>query len=397
MSDAVIVAVSRSPIGRAYKGSFANMRADDLLLQIAREVLAQVPEFDATQLDDILLGCSLAGGEQGFNLGRVLAVRMGLDGVPGTTVNRFCASSLQTTRMAFHSIRAGESRAVLSLGLECVSRLIPNVPDDYSLRNEVFVDLPASPSPWVDPRDHDLMPDVHMSMGQTAENVASIYSITRNEMDEFALRSQQLTLGSAMNGFWDIDITPVRLSDGTLVGKDDGPRPESTLEGLTQLKPIFLENGTVTAGNCCGLNDGAAGVLVMSADYARELGITPLARIVSSAVSGLSPEIMGLGPIEASRRALQIAGLNAADIDQIEINEAFAAQVIPCYRELDFPLERVNINGGAIAIGHPYGMTGARITTTMINSLKFHDQEFGLETMCVAGGMGMAMIFQRLS
>lgn len=373
------------------------MRADDLLLQISRDVLAQVPEFDATQLDDILLGCSLAGGEQGFNLGRVLAVRMGLDQVPGTTVNRFCASSLQTTRMALHSIRAGESRAVLSLGLECVSRLMPNVPDDYSLKNQDFVGLPASTSPWTDPRKNEVMPDVHMSMGETAENVASLYSITRNEMDEFALRSQELTSRSSMNGFWDIDITPVRLADSTLVTKDDGPRPGSTLEGLSQLKPIFRENGTITAGNCCGLNDGAAAVLVMSADYARDLGITPLARILSSAVSGLSPEIMGLGPIEASRRALKIAGLTAGDIDQVEINEAFAAQVIPCYRELNIPLERVNVNGGAIAIGHPYGMTGARITTTMINSLKFHDQEFGLETMCVAGGMGMAMIFQRLS
>jgi acetyl-CoA C-acetyltransferase len=397
MSDAVIVSVSRSAIGRAYKGSFANLRADDLLLQIATDVLAQVPEFNAETLDDILLGCSLAGGEQGFNLGRVLAVRMGLDHVPGTTVNRFCASSLQTTRMALHSIRAGESRAVLSLGLECVSRLIPNVPDDFSLRNSDFVGLPASTSPWTDPRTRGVMPDVHMSMGETAENVASLYGITRGEMDEFALRSQQLASKSSENGFWEMDITPVRLPDGTLVIKDDGPRPSTTLEGLSQLQPVFRSDGTVTAGNCCGLNDGAAGVLIMSAEYARELGITPLARIVSSAVSALSPEIMGLGPIVASMKALSLAGLSASDIDQIEINEAFAAQVIPCYQELDFPLEKVNINGGAIAVGHPYGMTGARITSTLLNSLKFHDQEFGLETMCVAGGMGMAMIFQRLS
>ena len=397
MSEAVIVAVSRSPIGRAFKGSLANLRADDLLLQIATDVLAQVPDFDARNLDDILLGCSLAGGEQGFNLARVLAVRMGLDNVPGATVNRYCASSLQTTRMAFHSINSGESRAVLSLGLECVSRLTPNVPDNFELRNSDFIALPPSPSPWTDPRSREVMPDVHMSMGETAENVASLCGITRREMDEFALRSQRLAGESIKNGFWEIDITPVRLPDGTLVTKDDGPRPESTIEGLTQLKPVFREDGTVTAGNCCGLNDGAAAVLVMSADYAQELGITPLARIVSSAVSGLSPEIMGLGPIEASRKAMHIAKLTAHDIDQIEINEAFAAQVIPSYRELQFPLEKVNVNGGAIAIGHPYGMTGARITSTMVNSLKFHDQEFGLETMCVAGGMGMAMIFQRLS
>jgi len=397
MSDAVIVAVSRSPIGRAFKGSFANLRADDLLLQIATDVLERVPDFDAKSIDDVLLGCSLAGGEQGFNLGRVLAVRMGLDQVPGTTVNRFCASSLQTTRMALHSIRAGESRAVLSLGLESVSRLLPNVPDNYEMRNSDFVDLPPSTSPWTDPRTREVMPDVHMSMGETAENVASIHGITRGEMDEFALRSQLLASKSAHDGFWDVDITPVTLADGTVVSKDDGPRPNTTLEALSQLQPVFRSDGTVTAGNCCGLNDGAAGALIMSADYARELGITPLARIVSSAVSGISPEIMGLGPIEASRKALDLAGMTASDIDQVEINEAFAAQVIPCYRELDFPLEKVNINGGAIAIGHPYGMTGARITSTLLNSLKFHDQEFGLETMCVAGGMGMAMIFQRLS
>jgi len=234
-------------------------------------------------------------------------------------------------------------------------------------------------------------------MGETAENVASLHGITRSEMDEFALRSQQLASHSAVNGFWEIDITPIRLADGTVITKDDGPRPDTTLEGLAQLKPVFREDGTVTAGNCCGLNDGAAGVLIMSAEYARDLGVTPLARIVSTSVSGLSPEIMGLGPIEASKKALRIAGLTSKDIDQVEINEAFAAQVIPSYRELDFPLEKVNINGGAIAIGHPYGMTGARITSTLVNSLKFHDQEFGLETMCVAGGMGMAMVIQRLS
>lgn len=397
MSEAVIVAVSRSPIGRAFKGSLVSLRGDDLALQIVQDVLRRVPQFNPQNLDDVILGCSLAGGEQGFNLGRVLAIRMGLDEVPGTTVNRYCASSLQTTRMAFHAIRAGEARAVLSVGLESVSRQASNSPDDIDLRNSEFLNLPEPSNPWEDPRKFGILPNVHISMGMTAENVASHSGVSRIEMDEFAFRSQQLTARAIDNGFWEKDITPVTLPDGGLVNKDDGPRPSTTLEGLSELKPVFREDGTVTAGNCCGLNDGAAAVLILEGDYARELGITPLARIVSTAVSALSPEIMGLGPIEASRKALQIAGLKPKDIDQVEINEAFAAQVIPSYKELGFSLDQVNVNGGAISIGHPYGMTGARITSTLVNSLNFHDQEFGLETMCVAGGMGMAMVVQRLS
>jgi len=397
MFEAVIVAVSRSPIGRAFKGSLVSLRGDDLALQIVQDVLCRVPQFNPQNLDDVILGCSLAGGEQGFNLGRVLAIRMGLDEVPGTTVNRYCASSLQTTRMAFHAIRAGEARAVLSVGLESVSRQASNNPDDLDSRNSEFLNLPDPTDPWEDPRKFGALPNVHISMGMTAENVASHSGVSRIEMDEFAYRSQQLTAKAINNGFWEKDITPVTLPDGSSVNTDDGPRPSTTLQGLSELKPVFREDGTVTAGNCCGLNDGAAAVLILEADYARALGITPLARIMSTAVSALSPEIMGLGPIEASRKALQIADLKPKDIDQVEINEAFAAQVIPSYKELGFSLDQVNINGGAISIGHPYGMTGARITSTLINSLSFHDQEFGLETMCVAGGMGMAMVVQRLS
>lgn len=397
MPEAVIVAAARSPIGRAFKGSMTGIRGDDLTAQIVRSAFAQIPGFDPTTLDDFIIGCGLPGGEQGFNIGRVVPVLLGLDGVPGTTVNRYCASSLQSTRIAAHAIRVGEAHAIVSAGVEIVSRTGPTNPDDPALRNPLFEQSVPATSPWSEPRTRGQLPNIHVDMGITAENVAQMRGISRVEQDEFAFRSQELAAKARLDGFWERDITPITLPDGSILRADEGPRPKTTMEGLANLQPIFREGGTVTAGNCCGLNDGAAALVVMSDTRAAELGLTPLARIVSTAVSGLSPEIMGLGPVEASRKALALAGLTASDIDQVEINEAFAAQVIPSHRDLGFDLEKVNVNGGAIAVGHPYGMTGARISTTLIHSLQARDQQFGLETMCVAGGMGMAMVLERLS
>jgi acetyl-CoA C-acetyltransferase len=397
MPDAVIVAAARSPIGRAFKGSLKGIRGDDLTAQIVQAAFNQIPGFDPHTLDDFIVGCGLPGGEQAFNIGRVVPVLLGLDDVAGVTVSRYCASSLQSTRMAAHAIKAGEAHAIVSAGVELVSRLSATNPDDASLRNPAFASAVSGSSPWINPRTNGQMPDLHLDMGITAENVASLLGISRLGQDEFAYRSQQLAEQARLNGFWDVDITPITLPDGSVVRADDSPRPSTTMEGLTDLQPVFRENGTVTAGNCCGLNDGAAALVIMSDSRAAELGLTPLARILSTAVSALSPEIMGLGPVEASRRALALAGLTSADVDQVEINEAFAAQVIPTYQQLGFDLDRVNVNGGAIAVGHPYGMSGARITTTLIHSLQVRDQQFGLETMCVAGGMGMAMVLERLS
>ncbi len=400
MRDAVIVATARSPIGRAFKGSLTGIRPDDLTAQIIRAALDKIPQLNPIEVDDILLGCGLPGGEQGFNIARVVGVLLGLDSVPGATVNRFCASSLQTTRMALHAIRAGEADVMVSGGVEMVSRLTIDNPDFADARNPVFsqrATATASVGPWRDPRGRGYIPNVYVDMGTTAENVAGMFGITRREMDEFAFASQMKALAGKESGFWDFDITPITLPDGTVIRADDGPRPSTTLEGLAGLTPVFSESGLITAGNACGLNDGAAAVVIMSGAKAKELGITPLARIVSTAVSALSPEVMGLGPIEATRRALALAGMTVADIDQFEINEAFAAQVIPSQRELGIPDEKLNVHGGAIALGHPYGMTGARITTTLINSLRSRDDQFGVETMCVAGGMGMAMVLERLS
>lgn len=397
MPDAVIVAAARSPIGRAFKGTMTGIRGDELTVQIVRAALAQIPGFDPHTLDDFIVGCGLPGGEQGFNIARVVPVLLGLDDVPGVTVNRYCASSLQSTRMAAHAIRAGEASAIVSAGVEVVSRTSATNPDDVALRNARFVSGEQQTSPWRNPRSSGQLPNLHVDMGVTAENVAGLRGISRLEQDEFAFRSQQRAEIARLEGFWDRDITPITLPDGSVIRADDSPRPSTSMEGLSNLQPVFREGGTVTAGNCCGLNDGAAALVIMSDSRAAELGLTPLARIVSTAASALSPEIMGLGPVDASRRALALAGLTAADIDQVEINEAFAAQVIPTYQELGFDLDRVNVNGGAIAVGHPYGMSGARITTTLIHSLQTRDQQFGLETMCVAGGMGMAMVIERLS
>ena len=406
MPEAVIVATARSPIGRAFKGSLASIRPDDLAAQIVATALSKVPQLQIADIEDLILGCGLPGGEQGHNMARVVAVMLGYDSLPGTTVTRYCSSSLQTTRMAFHAIKAGEGDVFISAGVECVSRFAAGSSDSLpDTKNPVFAGAEqhsaelasGGPPQWQDPRQDGRIPDVYIAMGQTAENVAQLRGISRAEQDEFAVRSQNLAEKSAANGFWQRDITPVTLPDGSTVSADDGPRAGTTLEKVAALKPVFRPDGTVTAGNCCALNDGAAALIVMSDRKAAELGITPLARIVSTGLTGLSPEIMGLGPVEASRQALSRAGMTIEDVDLAEINEAFAAQVIPSYQDLGIDIEKLNVNGGAIAVGHPFGMTGARIATTLLNSLQFHDKTFGLETMCVGGGQGMAMIFERLS
>ncbi|WP_327074076.1 acetyl-CoA C-acetyltransferase [Kitasatospora purpeofusca] len=406
MPEAVIVSATRSPIGRAFKGSLKDVRPDDLTAHIIQAALAKVPQLDPREIDDLMLGCGLPGGEQGHNLARIVAVQMGMDYLPGTTITRYCSSSLQTTRMALHAIKAGEGDVFLSAGVETVSRSIHGTSDGMpGTMNPLFGDAQARTAlraetgggEWHDPREDGLLPDAYIAMGQTAENLAALKGITRAEQDEFGVRSQNLAEAAIKAGFWEREITPVTTPDGTVVSTDDGPRAGVTLEGVSGLKPVFRPDGTVTAGNCCPLNDGAAALVIMSDTKARELGITPLARVVSTGVSALSPEIMGYGPVEASKQALKRAGLSIGDIDLVEINEAFAAQVIPSYRDLGVDLDRLNVNGGAIAVGHPFGMTGARITTTLINSLQWHDKQFGLETMCVGGGQGMAMVLERLS
>jgi acetyl-CoA C-acetyltransferase len=406
MPEAVIVATARSPIGRAFKGSLSGIRPDDLAAQMVTAALAKVPQLDPADVGDLILGCGLPGGEQGFNMARVVAVLLGHDHLPGTTVNRYCSSSLQTTRMAFHAIKAGEGDVYISAGVECVSRFVKGSSDSLpDTKNPRFDEAQqraerastGDAGPWHDPRSDGQLPDIYIAMGQTAENVAELRGITREQQDEFGVRSQNLAEKAIADGFWQREIIPVTMPDGTVVTADDGPRPGTTIEKVAALQPVFRPNGTVTAGNCCPLNDGAAAVVVMSDLKAAELGITPLARIVSSGVTALSPEIMGLGPVEASRQALARAGMAIADIDLVEINEAFAAQVIPSYTDLGVDIAKLNVNGGAIAVGHPFGMTGARIATTLLNSLQFHDATLGLETMCVGGGQGMAMIFERLS
>lgn len=405
MPEAVIVAAARSPIGRAFKGSLKDVRADDLATAMVQAALAQVPELDPTSLDDLALGCAQPAGEQGYGLARVVAVQLGLDHLPGVTVQRYCASSLQTTRMAAHAIRSGEAEAMISAGAECVSRFsagkadgMPNTQnpkfDQAKQRSEQRSG--AGVPEWTDPRERGELPDVYLAMGQTAENVAQLCKVSRQQQDEYAAGSQQRAEKAIADGFFATDITPFTLDDGTVVSTDDGPRAGVTAESLSSLKPVFRPDGTVTAGNCCGLNDGAAALVVMSDTRAKELGLTPLARIVSTGVAGISPEIMGLGTVEASRQALKNARLDVSDLDIIEINEAFAAQVVPTIDHLGLDRDRVNPFGGAIALGHPYGQTGARMTTTLINGLRWNDGRYGLETMCTAGGQGMAMVIERL-
>jgi acetyl-CoA C-acetyltransferase len=406
MPEAVIVATARSPIGRAFKGSLKDLRPDDLAATIIRAALDKVPALDPADIDDLMLGCGLPGGEQGYNMGRVVSVLLGMDHLPGTTITRYCSSSLQTTRMAMHAIKAGEGDVFISAGVEMVSRFVKGNSDSLpDTQNPVFTDAQArvakvaesGADSWHDPREDGDVPDIYVAMGQTAENLALYKDVSRQDMDEFAVRSQNLAEKAIDEGFWEREITPVTTPDGTVVSKDDGPRAGTTLEGISGLKPVFRPDGRVTAGNACPLNDGAAAVIVMSDTKARELGLTPLARVVSTAVTGLSPEIMGYGPVDASKLALQRAGMTIDDMDLVEINEAFAAQVIPSYRDLGIDIDKLNVHGGAIAVGHPFGMTGARITGTLINGLQTRDKTFGLETMCVGGGMGMAMVLERLS
>ena len=407
MPEAVIVATARSPIGRAFKGSLKDIRPDDLTATVVQAALDKVPALDPHDIDDLMLGCGLPGGEQGMNMGRVVSVLLGMDHLPGTTITRYCSSSLQTTRMAFHAIKAGEGDAYISAGVETVSRFIKGNSDmipEQELTNPVFGDaqlrtLKAQEGGldgWTDPRESGDLPDVYVAMGQTAENVALLKNVSREEMDEFAARSQQLTEKAIADGFWERDVVPIPTPDGQTVTKDDGPRAGTTVEGLSGLKPVFRPDGRVTAGNACPLNDGAAAVIVMSDTKAEQLGLEPLARIVSTAVTGLSPEIMGLGPVDAIKLALARADKSVDDIDLFEINEAFAAQVIPSYKEVGIPLDKLNVHGGAIAVGHPFGMTGARITSTLLGGLQVRDGRFGVESMCVGGGMGMAMVIERL-
>ena len=406
MPEAVIVSTSRSPIGRAYKGSLKDIRPDDLSVQVIKAAMDKIG-LTGDQVDDVAVGCAEPHEEHSGNMARRIAVQLGWDATPATTVNRFCASSVQTARMAFHAIKAGEGDIFVSAGVECVSRYksfgSAGV-DDPSSQNEIFAEAQQrtlkyaeTNETWHDPRADGQIPDVYISMGQTAENVATLRGISREEQDIFGVRSQNLAEESINNGFFAREITPITLPDGTVVSTDDGPRAGTTVEGLSQLKPVFRPDGSVTAGNACPLNDGAAAVMVMSDTKAKALGITPLARIVASGVSALNPEIMGLGPIEACRQALARAGMTIDEIDLVEINEAFAAQVVPSARHLEIPWEKLNVNGGSIALGHPFGMTGARIMTTLIHGLIDADKRFGLETMCVGGGQGMAMIIERLN
>ncbi|MGL5866123.1 MAG: acetyl-CoA C-acetyltransferase [Dermatophilaceae bacterium] len=407
MPEAVIVATARTPIGRAFKGSLREVRPDDLSAQVLTGLLATVPALDPATIDDLYWGCAEPSGKHGSNLARVIAVLAGLDHLPAATVNRFCASSTQAMRMAFHAIRAGEGEAFVVGGVECVSQYSAFAGaggSDTEVQNPLFADaadrsaaMAASNATWSDPRLSGGLPDVYLAMGQTAENVATLRGVTRERQDEWGVRSQNRAEAAIDDGFFAREIVPVTLPDGSVVSTDDGPRAGVTLEAVAQLQPVFRDGGTVTAGNCCPLNDGASGVVVMSDTRARSLGVTPLARIVSTGVSGLSPEIMGLGPVEASRQALARAGMSITDIDLYEINEAFAAQVLPSADDLGMDPDRLNVHGGAIALGHPFGSTGTRIMTTLLNGLQARGGSVGLETMCVGGGQGMAIIVERLS
>ena len=403
MPEAVIVAATRSPIGRANKGSMTELRPDDLAATIVKAALAQVPGLEHSELDDLIIGCAQPAGEQGYNLGRVVAILAGLSGVPGMTVNRYCSSSLASIRIAAHAIRAGEGNAFIAAGVETVSRYgigrsdgapgshNPRFADAEGRTNDRLLGEGGIWSPNAG------LPDVYVAMGQTAENVAELEGVSRLDQDEFAALSQQRAGAAQENGFFAREITPITLPNGTVLDKDDCPRPTTTKEKLADLKPVFRPDGTVTAGNACPLNDGAAAVIVMSDVRAKELGLTPLARIISTGLSALDPEIMGLGPVGASQQALARAGMSIKDVDLVEINEAFAAQVIPSARQLGIPYEKLNINGGALALGHPFGMTGARIMATLLNGLRSTGGTIGLETMCVGGGQGMAMIVERLN
>jgi acetyl-CoA C-acetyltransferase len=396
MPEAVIVDAIRTPIGRAVKGSLKTVRADDLAAIPLKALIERNPQVDQTSIGDVMMGCGYGEGEQGYNIARLATLIAGIDyHVPGTTVNRFCASSLQTARMAFHAIKAGEGDTYIAAGVEAVSRA------GGGSSFEFHPLLNGSP---------DALYDAYISMGMTAENVADERKVSREAQDEWALVSQTRAVASVESGHFDSEIVPVTVpahkdvdKEGneidvpeTVVTKDDGPRPGTTLEKLAALKPVFKEDGTVTAGNACPLNDGAAALLIMSEDKAAELGLKPKVRILASTVAAIRPEVMGLGPIPAIKALLKQTGMSMSDIDVVEINEAFAAQIVPCKEELGISDEKLNPFGGAIALGHPFGMTGARIMTTLINDLETLDKTYGIESMCVAGGMGMAMLVERI-
>jgi acetyl-CoA C-acetyltransferase len=382
MPEAVIVDAVRTPIGRAVKGSLKDMRADDLAAVPLKALQERNPDVDFSETVDLMWGAAAQEGEQGYNLGRNAGLIAGIDHhVPGLTLNRFCSSSLQTIRMAHHAIQAGEGDQYIAGGSEAVSRA-------------AGAHVPFHPMLDGSPESKY---NVYIPMGLTAENVADKCNVSREAQDEWAVISQNRAVDAQESGHFDKEIVPVTLPDGTVVSKDDGPRPGTTLEKLASLKPVFREDGTVTAGNACPLNDGAAATLIMSAEKAASLGLKPKARIIASSVSAIRPEVMGLGPIPAIKAVLAQAGMTMDDIDVVEINEAFAAQIVPCKDELGIPEEKLNPFGGAIALGHPFGMTGARIMTTLINDLETLDKQYGIESMCVAGGMGMAMLVERLN
>jgi acetyl-CoA C-acetyltransferase len=389
MTNTVIAGATRTPIGRAFKGSLADCRPDDLGALAVRSLLEQVPAVDPADIDDVICGAASEAGQQNMNLGRVIGQLAGLPvSVPGTTVNRFCSSSLQAIRMAHHAIAAGEGHTFVAAGVESVSATTGRGWDPERDANPRFTDRDRT----------DFVNDLYIPMGLTAENVAQQWGIPRERMDELALRSHQRALRSQQNGYYAREITPVGLPDGRVVDKDDGPRPATSLEALAGLAPAFREDGTVTAGNACPLSDGSAAVLVVSEERAAELGLQPMARILASAVTGVAPEIMGVGPIEAVRKVLAASGLSISDIDVFELNEAFASQVLAVCDELGVDIDRqLNPHGGSIALGHPFGMTGARIMTTLLNGLRETDGTYGIETMCVGGGQGMAMLVERLN
>jgi acetyl-CoA C-acetyltransferase len=386
--EAVIVSIGRTPIGRAVKGSLVDQRPDDLGAYVVDEVLKRVPQLDRRQIDDVICGCALPGGEQSHNMARIISILAGV-GAPGTTVNRYCSSSLQATRMAFHAIKAGEGSAFVCAGVESSTRSPLGV----------FADQLETHNPRLFRGNREGFPEAYMSMGATAENVADKHNITREDMDRYAVQSHERAVRAGKDGIFAEEIIDVPLFSGLIMSADDGPRPDTSVEKLAELRAVFRKGGRVTAGNSCPLNDGAAAAVVMSRTRAEELGIEPLARIVSTGVSALEPELMGLGPIESSQQALERAGMTIDDVDVVEINEAFAAQVIPSARGIgvDPFSDKLNPHGGAIALGHPFGMTGVRILTTLLNDLRTRDQTIGLETMCVGGGQGMAMIVERLS
>jgi acetyl-CoA C-acetyltransferase len=397
MPEAVIVDAIRTPIGRAVKGSLKTVRADDLAAIPLKALIERNPQVEQTSIGDVMMGCGYGEGEQGYNIARLATLIAGIDyHVPGTTVNRFCASSLQTTRMAFHAIKAGEGDTYIAAGVEAVSRAGRG-------------GAPFEFHPLLDGSPNSLY-DAYISMGMTAENVADERKVSREAQDEWALISQTRAVASVESGHFDSEIVPVPVpahkdldKEGseidvpeTVVTRDDGPRPGTTMEKLAALKPVFKEDGTVTAGNACPLNDGAAALLVMSEERAAELGLKPKVKILASTVAAIRPEVMGLGPIPAIKALLKNTGMSIDDIDVVEINEAFAAQIVPCKEELGIPDDKLNPFGGAIALGHPFGMTGARIMTTLINDLETLDKTYGIESMCVAGGMGMAMLVERI-